>query len=241
MTHEQPPADVTSRMARRHRTRPWAEQGPGTPESRIGRRRAARSASSEPVLFSAVGETEDGYDREQVRDWMAEVEAVLARLRHHPQTTPRLGSREVREKTFTAEQGGFCPEEVDAALAEAEDRLARAENQQLLSRIGATAHREQAQALAEVLLGRLARPAGQRFRAPQGRRTMGYLTKDVDAWCQEISRYFRETEHVQTAPARGIAFRMSSGSHAYDEAQVDAFIGRVLDLMHMLDSLEKTG
>lgn len=174
-----------------------------------------------------------GYDVAQVDDFLRRAADVLSGEQPVP-GEDRLTSAAVRDQVFDPEPGGYVPETVDALLDRVEDNLAAAERAELTRAEGRTGVHERAEHIADLVMGRMRRPAGERFRHPEGKHTLGYLARDVDRLCEELVEYFRISEHPHPGLLRSAAFREATRTKAYDEAQVDAFMDRVHELIQLI-------
>lgn len=191
------------------------------------------SGSRELGVLRRVPASARGYDVLRVRDFLARAQASLETLRKGG-SYPELSSAEVREIVFPAQDGGYDAETVDALMDEVEDELAAAERARLDAVRGPDAVRQRAEPLADLIMGRLNRPDGRRFRRPARRRDIGYLAADVDALCAQLAEHLRVSEHPHPGAVRTAAFREGTGTRAYDEAQVDAFLERVQELIQLI-------
>lgn len=140
-------------------------------------------------------------------------------------------SRTIRDTVFASEEGGYLPIAVDRALDRVEDRFAEIERRLYIERYGDAAWQESLEDLKALLLGRLERPEGERFRRPAKRLTKGYLTKDVDQLCDRMLGAIRGQQTLVPEDIRGVAFRSTAGSLSYDETQVDAFLSRCIEYL----------
>jgi DivIVA domain-containing protein len=57
----------------------------------------------------------------------------------------------------------------------------------------------------------------------------GYAVKDVDAFAERVSAYLLQGEPLTVADVRSVTFRAARGG--YDEAQVDAVLDALTDLL----------
>ena len=83
---------------------------------------------------------------------------------------------------------------------------------------------------ARTLYGRLGRPDGDRFAAPDGRQ-QGYEPADVDDLCQRLVAYFDKGTPLSAAEVRSATFRRRKGRNAYAEGPVDAFLARAVEVL----------
>lgn len=183
--------------------------------------------------FRRVGSREEGYS-------VAAVDSFFTRLADDYElmlSGVELGadvhtSRTVREAVFEPEKGGYSPNDVDAALDKVEDRFCEMERHLYVQRYGQGAWDQAVQELRELLLGRLERPAGQRFRRPAKKLTKGYFTKEVDALCDRLLAHLEGADVLAPADIRAVAFSPAVGDLCYEETQVDAFLDRAIEYLN---------
>lgn len=163
-----------------------------------------------------------GYDPEQVDEFLQ-----TARLAYdaEDQSPAALTAADIRHTAFGMVKGGYSTTHVDAALERLEDAFAAREREGA----GATAEwLEQARTTAQVILNRLARPAGERFDRVSFL-TYGYNKADVDRFSTRLVRYFQDGRPMSVEEVRTITFRPQHGG--YREAQVDLLLDSVTDVM----------
>ncbi|MBM7051330.1 MULTISPECIES: DivIVA domain-containing protein [unclassified Rothia (in: high G+C Gram-positive bacteria)] len=175
-----------------------------------------------------------GYSVEAVDEYFDELANDYESLRAGESASGGSTARSIRMKSFPPAPGGYCIEDVDSALDRVEDRFAAIERRGFIAEHGMSAWSAHIEQLAETIMGRLQRPAGQRFRHPSKKLTKGYLIADVDSLCQQLATEFKMSDDVDVQLIRGAVFRSATGAKSYDETQVDAFLDRCLDLMHYL-------
>ncbi|MCS5720946.1 DivIVA domain-containing protein [Herbiconiux sp. CPCC 203407] len=139
-----------------------------------------------------------------------------------------LTSDLVRHTAFSMQKGGYYAPAVDAALERLEDAFALRERDRAYQEAGDEAWYANARSRAGEILLRLERPEGQKF-TKAGFLRVGYHPKDVDAFCTGLVEYFRSGADITTADVRTAVFRSRRGG--YDEAQVDAVLDAVVDVM----------
>ena len=83
---------------------------------------------------------------------------------------------------------------------------------------------------ARSLYGRLGRPDGEKF-APADRGSQGYDKDDVDDLCDRLIGYFDRQEPLTAGDIRSATFGRARGPEAYDEASVDAFLSRAVEVL----------
>lgn len=145
---------------------------------------------------------------------------------------PSVG--QIRTTVFPRERGGYAPAPVDAALDRLEDAVARLEDRRWAREHGEQAREDRVDELCELVLGRLDRPAGRRFRSPSGTATRGYAAAEVDRLCDHVLDLFGDRRIPQAHLIRGAVFAPARGARSYEEQQVDAFLDRLVDLLHAL-------
>ncbi len=178
----------------------------------------ATSTWSFPV---AHGSTK-GYDRR----------AVDAFLRHAREAFETAGealtAADVRRAGFPLVRRGYAIEAVDAALTRIEDAFAARERELAITTLGVDAWVASTREAAQVVLNRLSRPRGRRFRRVGGLR-YGYRVDEVDLVADRLVRYLQTGEPVTVEQIRGVAFRMQRGG--YRETQVDAVLDAVVEII----------
>lgn len=195
--------------------------------------------------FRRVGRLRYGYDPQQVEDFFGRARhdftstidddaTGVAALAENPEAfdraAPGLTSREIRAIGFDLTKNGYDVAAVDAALDRLEDAFSARERERLVAARGEEGWLEMITAAAGVLRRRLARPVGQRF-ARAERRESGYAPDEVDALCDRLAGYFSDGEAMSVDDVRRAVFAPRRGAKGYREAQVDAFLDRVVEVM----------
>lgn len=182
--------------------------------------------------FARVARRAYGYNIRQV-------DRFLARARQHYTLERSEGdavtSTAVRSTIFSPARGGYEPRAVDAALDRLEDAFAVRERDDLIESKGQDVWLRHIGRQAAVLKGRLNRAPGERFRRPTGKKTPGYNVEDVDALCGTLLGYLENSVPLSVDVVRRAVFRETVGADGYEEAQVDAFLDRVIELMAAID------
>ncbi len=185
-----------------------------------------------PATFDRVERRKYGYNAKQV-------DAFLSRARTSFENpvgaADQVASTDVRDVAFDPVKGGYDANSVDAALDRLEDAFARRERDDLISQQGEEAWLRQIGKLSGILRGRLHRPDGERFRRPAKKKVRSYNVQDVDALCAELIGYLEHDQPLSVDTVRRAVFRAAKGDEGYDEAQVDAFLDRVVELMAAID------
>ena len=181
--------------------------------------------------FTRSSRLTHGYDPHQVEEFFERARAVYEGRVVTPDGRPAtLSSHQVRVAGFDLVRGGYDVGQVDSALDRLEDALARRERERLVARDGEQALHAELARRARALHGRLERPAGQRFDRAGGWEP-GYAPEDVDALCERLLGYFDDGAELSADDVRRAVFRARRGSRGYREAQVDAFLDRVIEIM----------
>jgi DivIVA domain-containing protein len=181
------------------------------------------STTSAP-LFTLLEDKDQGYDR-------AEVDQFMARAREAYDSGRGMPLAEIRQASFSMGPGGYDPAEVDSALDRLEDAFAGAERDRYIEQFGEDAWYEQLHYRSQPLRRRMERPDGQRFREPAGDSTVGYRRSEVDHLCRELEKYLDGENPMSVDEIRTITFATANAAEAYDEAQVDAFLDRMTEIM----------
>lgn len=175
-----------------------------------------------PAVFPRSGGRRKGYEP-------AAVDAFLASARTaFEQSSDALTSDAIRAAAFPLVREGYEIGAVDAALGRIEDAFAQRERATALSQRGARAWVGASRALAQEVLDRLSRPSKRRFARVSPFR-FGYRVDEVDLVAARMARYLESGEGLTIDQVRTVAFRMQL--RGYDEAQVDAVLDAVVDVM----------
>jgi DivIVA domain-containing protein len=185
-----------------------------------------------PASFERVQRGEYGYNAKQVDQFLQRARVSL----ETPEAAAEaISSADVRAVSFDPVKGGYSAAVVDAALDRLEDAFARRERDELIAASGEEAWLREIGNLSGILRGRLHRPDGDRFRRPARKKVRSYNTDDVDRLCRELIAYLEQDKPLSVDSVRRAAFRPAVGPDGYEEAQVDAFLDRVVELMAAID------
>ncbi|MBT2247144.1 DivIVA domain-containing protein [Arthrobacter sp. BHU FT2] len=185
-----------------------------------------------PASFERVQRSEYGYNAKQVDQFL---QRARVSLETPEQAAEPVNSSDVRAVSFDPVKGGYSAAVVDAALDRLEDAFARRERDELIAASGEEAWLREIGKLSGILRGRLHRPDGERFRRPAKRKARSYNTADVDRLCHELVAYLEHDKPLSVDSVRRAVFRPATGRDGYEEAQVDAFLDRVVELMAAID------
>ena len=175
--------------------------------------------------FPRIRKSRRGYSVDEVEDFLED-----ARRAYTDQSGMSVvNSETIRTTAFTMEKGGYSPSHVDAALERLEDAFATRERDRAFSQSGGdAAWYGQARSTAQVILDRLARPAGARFSRVNAL-TRAYNTKEVDAFADRLVDYFQHGKPMSVDEVRTVAF--SATRRGYNETQVDLLLDSVITVM----------
>ena len=175
--------------------------------------------------FPKVEAKKPGYSPEQVDQFLSRARAQFA----NP-VDGGVTAHDVRNTEFDLVHGGYAPEIIDGAMDKLEDSFASRELQRQKSEKGSFALDDRLSRVVELIRGRLERPKGKRF-ANTGLLLRGYSRKQVDALCEHVLRHFDSEAPITIDEVRRVVFNAKRGG--YVEAQVDAFIDRVIEALQI--------
>ena len=140
-----------------------------------------------------------------------------------------VNAESIRTIAFAMQKGGYSTTHVDAALERLEDAFATRERERAFAQSGGdAAWYGQARSTAQVILDRLARPAGARF-TRVGALTRAYNVKEVDDFADRLVDYFQHGKPMSVDEVRTVAF--SATKRGYNETQVDLLLDSVINVM----------
>lgn len=166
-----------------------------------------------------------GYSVEQVDAFIE-----MARQQYERPEGFLLASERVRETEFDLVRGGYNVVEVDSALDRIEDALADRELKRKRDSRGEHALADQLQRTSEIVKARAERPKKKRFERVSWP-ARGYNRKQVDVLCNLVLEHIVNSEPLTMSEVRRIVFSAQRGGYA--ENQVDAFIDRVIQILHI--------
>lgn len=188
------------------------------------------------TTFSRTGRMTQGYDCDQVDEFFSRARVSYELVGKVPDRRgrPALNARDVRVVAFDLVRAGYDVRQVDAALDRLEDAVARRERESVVGTQGEQALLDQLTRRAQTLHGRLTRSDGERFSRETGL-DVAYDVHDVDELCRRLLGYFNDGEEMSADEVRRAVFRTRRGSRGYREAEVDAFLDRVIEIMVAVD------
>jgi len=178
-------------------------------------------------LFPRTSSLRHGYRREQVEQFFSVARQAYEKP---PTATAELSALQVRRAAFDLQRGGYSTAAVDAALDRLEVAFSKRTRDAFVREHGQDAWMQQLAQSAQVLYPRLRRPKGERFAHP-GFASRGYDAREVDKVMARITTFFDRGEPLTAEQVRMVCFSQATGRKAYDEATVDAFLARTVDIL----------
>ncbi|MGM0385815.1 MAG: DivIVA domain-containing protein [Actinomycetota bacterium] len=175
-------------------------------------------------LFPRVQRWHHGYHPAQVDEFFEK-----ARLSYEgkPGVEP-VTEETVRSVAFDMIADGYQTATVDAALDRLEAAVVRRRRAEFTAEKSEEEWMEDAVARASSLYPRLQRPTGERFADAHGH---GYAKSEVDALCDRLVDYFEDGSPITAQQVRRTTFKRARGARAYDEAVVDSFLDRAVEVL----------
>lgn len=180
--------------------------------------------------FPTVGPFRHGYHKDQVTDFVLQANRAYERTVQGRETD--WDAERVRAGSFAMVRGGFQPRAVDRTLDRLEDAFVR-RGRAVSFRSNPELWEAHVEDLKDSIMGRLQRPRGERFDRPSRLRS-GYDVRQVDLLLDAVAREVNRGKGAQrltAADVRNATFDRARGSNAYDEAVVDVFLDRVIDVL----------
>jgi len=175
--------------------------------------------------FPRTRKSKLGYNVEEVEDFLEDARAAYTAQRGDVAV---VSADSIRRTAFSMQKGGYSPAHVDAALERLEDAFATRDRERALAEVGDAAWYGRARTTAQVILDRLARPAGQKFNRT-GVLTYGYSVKEVDKFAARLVGYFQHGKPMSVDEVRTVVF--TSTRRGYAEWQVDLMLDSVTSVM----------
>ncbi|WP_062460513.1 DivIVA domain-containing protein [Demequina soli] len=179
------------------------------------------------TLFPKVGSLKLGYNPEQVEEFFDHARSAYE---GPGQAEAEMASLDVRRTAFDLKHGGYDTAAVDAALDRLEGAFVGRQREAFVRANGPDAWMQELAQRAQTLYPRLRRPVGERFAHPSALAS-GYRASDVDDLLSRVTAFFDRGAPLTADEVRGATFRTAHGTKAYDEATVDAFLARMVDIL----------
>lgn len=177
-------------------------------------------------LFPRVGRWHRGYDVKQVDAFF---QSARVSYEARPGSSEDVLTEDsVRGAAFDLVVDGYQTAHVDAALDRLEAAIVKRRRSTFVSTKGEDEWMGQAVERATTLYPRLQRPAGERFADAHG---AGYAKEPVDVLCERLVDYFENGTPISAQQIRLAIFPAARGSAAYDEAVVDSFLDRAVEVL----------
>ena len=177
-------------------------------------------------LFPRVGRWHRGYHPTQVNTFLEQARGAYEADPGSGGDT--LTEEDVRNSAFDIVVDGYSTAHVDAALDRLEAALMRRRRANFVKEASEEEWVDVAVDRATTLYPRLERGAGERFSDARGR---GYSKTEVDALCDRLIDYFENGTPISAQQIRLATFAAARGSKAYDEAIVDSFLDRAVEVL----------
>ena len=173
-------------------------------------------------MFPRASRLRPGYQREQVDRYFTTAHEI-----YDAGEFEEMDSEGVRTVAFDIVRGGYDPDAVDAALDRLETAFLQRKRQNFVANEGREAWMSQVAQLATTLYPRLLRPAGERLAPAKD----GYSREEVDDLMERVAAYFDSEAKLTSTEVRGATFTRARGRNAYDEASVDRYLARVVEVL----------
>lgn len=175
--------------------------------------------------FPAANPDVWGYQTQQVDAFVEK-----ARQQYTQPDSELVTSNSIRNTQYDLVRGGYDISAVDTAMDRLEDAFAKREIQRQSEHRGHTAVLDRLARITEIVQGRLVRPKRKKF-SNVGWLLRGYSRKQVDQLCMQIANHLESGEKLQLNVVRRSIFKAKRGG--YVEAQVDAFLDRVAEILQI--------
>lgn len=186
---------------------------------------------------------------------VSQVDEFFASTKHlYEEVEPNVTQLDIQNTSFDLEKNGYDTKAVDAALRRLEDAVVDKLAVWTTTHEGEQSWVAQTEQLALTLVPRAKRDERKTFE--RARRFMpAYDIKQVDAFVDDIVRYVNaqlglgvlsvseeDAPHAGEYTSHGVealTFTQRRGHHGYDEAQVDAFLNRVVEVLTRMEASER--
>lgn len=176
-------------------------------------------------VFPSAGRFSTGYDKAEVDEFFKYAKTAY----EGGVSSKDFSAIQVRSAAFNRQRGGYDTVVVDAALDRLEAAFVKRDRANHVAVNGEDAWMEHIAKRATALYPRLLRPAGERFASPK--KGYGYRKAEVDKFIDRIAAYFDEGAPLTANDVRTVTFPAARKSKAYDEAVVDAFLARTIEIL----------
>ncbi|MCI1935119.1 MAG: DivIVA domain-containing protein [Bifidobacteriaceae bacterium] len=205
-----------------------------------------QGAEEQAPVIDLAGNRKWGYKVSEVDDFLARAHDLYER------EEPALTQEEIQLQSFDLEKNGYVIGQVDATLVRLERAVADKQTQWDLLHEGRGAWQSTTRDLAETLRARAEREPRDRFKAGL-KKTPSYDRKQVDVLVDQAWAHISENlglspaatekpkgaDDVDTVKVANVIFTQRKGPRGYDEASVDAYLNRVIQVLTRLESIER--
>lgn len=210
----------------------------------------SQSEQSDKAAIARAGKNEWGYNVSQVDEFLKNARSL------YEEDEPNLTQSEIHKVAFDLEKNGYDVSAVDAALRRLEAAVVDKLAEWTIEHEGRAEWNSQTEKLALTLIPRAKREDKKAFH--DGRfMTPSYDKKQVDTFIRSAANYINSalelgalsrTSHRHTSVTiekytldnvARIIFKQRKGSAGYDEAQVDAYINRVSEVIARIEATER--
>ena len=181
-----------------------------------------------------------GYDIAQVDEFLDRAHKAYDSLE------PLLKQEDIQNVSFGLQKGGYSIPQIDAALSRLERAVVDRRTLWDLQRMGRVAWRAQTEALVNTIRGRVKRADNERFSdgekgSPSYDRKQVYkLIREIsDAVEDELNNTVSEANEINSSYVENVVFTQRTGAKGYSEAQVDAYLNRVVQILTRLESFSR--
>lgn len=174
-------------------------------------------------MFQAVSGLKKGYDKSEVDDFFEHARQAYEGVASEP-----LTHKDIHTCVFDVVRGGYNTDQVDAAMNRLENAFVSKERETVTAQYGPDGWSHWLNERAKTLYPRLTRPNGSRFSHPKG---FGYNIDEVDALCANLVKFIDGKLRITASELREVTFSPAKRKNAYDEASVDAFMARAIEIL----------
>lgn len=182
------------------------------------------------AMFPLAGRKEIGYNQEDVDELVTRARSTYENpgVDTLPSGEPAVSAAEIRRAGLRVSRRGYSARHVDAALDRLEEVFYERERRRYLREHGGEAWRYEITELTREVVARAGRAPGKRFRR-RGIFATGYRRSQVDAFVDRIASGLAGKTDLTPTQLRESVFH--SSWRGYDEAQVDAYLDAVIEIM----------
>ncbi|HZK05035.1 MAG TPA: DivIVA domain-containing protein [Actinomycetaceae bacterium] len=177
-------------------------------------------------MFPRVGRWRRGYQPKQVDAFLERARLSYESAQGSKEDT--VSEEDVRAAAFDIVVDGYSTAHVDASLDRLEAALVRRRRTEFVKAASEDEWVSKAVDRATTLYPRLQRPKGERFADARGQ---GYAKDEVDRLCERLIDYFENGTPISAQQIRLYTFPAARGTSAYDEAVVDSFLDRAVEVL----------